>query len=70
VPEDLAPNWDRPEAYWWRQGVHRAAHELAEKIRKHDWEYACGQGCCPGDGPEEAADLIDPEKEGSDGQAL
>lgn len=37
------------------------AHELAEKIRAKDWEGPCANGCCSGDSPEAAADLIDPE---------
>lgn len=39
------------------------AHELAEKIRNHDWAaHTVGERCCD-DLTAEAADLIDPEVE-------
>jgi hypothetical protein len=37
--------------------LNRHAHELAEKIRNHGFIGPC---CC-GEGPDDAADLIDPE---------
>jgi hypothetical protein len=44
------------------QVLNEHAHELAEKIRNHDWDEGCaGVGCCA-DTPDMAADLIDPEK--------
>ncbi|MFG3509669.1 hypothetical protein ACGF5F_29675 [Streptomyces sp. NPDC047821] len=65
VPEDLAPNWDRPEAYWWRQGVRRAAHELAEKQRQHlrddGYEPDCICEECSACLASEYINLIDPE---------
>ena len=35
------------------------AHELAERIRAHDWPTGCASGCCVAE-PDDAADLIDP----------
>lgn len=47
VPEVLRPNWDQPEAHWWREGVkvalgvppYRCAHcgGVIEPTGGHDW---------------------------------
>jgi hypothetical protein len=46
VPEALVPNWDQPEADWWRRGVDAATlsmslklHGLAEEIQVEGIHY-------------------------------
>lgn len=42
-----------------REVMRQYAHELAEKIRAHEWRECCGAGCS--DLAPAGADLIDPE---------